>query len=94
YSFAGNVYRGPLPVPVRHDLVLSLQHSTLETNLAVDLYFATEGTYLFGLALLSFQAEVALFGDFRFAVGLDVATDTGWQRLIGELKYTFNVYGL
>lgn len=94
YSFSGNVYRGPVPVPVRYDLVLSFQHSTLETDLALDLYFAPAGAYLLGLALVTFQAEVALFGDFRFAVGLDVATDTGWQRLIGELKYTFNVYGL
>lgn len=94
YSFAGNVYRGSLPGLPRYDLVVSLRHTALETELALDLYFAAEGAHLFGLGLVTFQGQVSLFGDFRFVLGLDATTDMGWQRLAVELRYTFNLYGL
>lgn len=94
YSLSGSVYRGPLTVPYPFDLLLSFGRSTWETDLWFDMYFASDGAYLFGLGLITFQAGMTLFGDFRIGIGFDVTTDTGWRRLVGELMYTFNLYGL
>lgn len=78
-----------------YDLIVSLEHSTLQTSVAGDFYFsAAGGGYLFGLALVTFEAGVTLFGDFRIGMGVSFATNTGWQRLVLELNYTFNLYGL
>lgn len=94
YSFTGNLCRGALPMPTRCDLLFSFGRSTLDTSLTCDLYFASEGAYLLGLALFTFQAEATWFGDLRVRVGFDIVTDSGWWRLTAEVRYTFNVYGL
>lgn len=94
YSFSGSVYRGALSGLPRYDLVLSLRQSALAGDLGIDLYFAAEGEYVFGLGLIAFQVRWTLFGDFQFNLGAELATDTGWRRLVLELKYTFNIYGL
>ncbi len=94
YSFAENVYRGSLTGLPRYDLAFSLRRTTLDTQLAVDLYFAAEGAYVFGLGLVTFQAQVTLLGDFVLGLSADFTTDTGWRRLLLDLNYAFNLYGL
>ncbi len=90
YSAQGGAGQVPLP----YDCVVSLEGSTLYTAFACDLYWAPAGSHLFGLALVTLQGEIQLAGDFRFGVGVALSTATGWERLIGELRYTFNLYGL
>ncbi len=94
YSFAGSVYRGGLSGLPRYDLVLSLRQSTPASDLGIDLYFATEGDYPFGLGLVVFQVQATWLGDVQFSLTAEVATDTGWRRITFVFKYTFNLYGL
>ncbi len=90
YSAQGGGGQVALP----YDCVVSLEYSALYTGIACDFYFTPAGGHLFGLAFTTFQVELTLFGDFRIVAGVAFSTATGWQRLVAEVNYTFNLYGL